>query len=300
MPGMILLKPGNRILEETFRSQLMAEGKREAVDVRLNDFDDVKYRVCVEKDDLDTLKFSMSLPCWEDIKAKGGEDALKEIYGEWVVEPETGFEISLAIKIPEVKDKEKAVESLQLMKSKITGSIFNYYFNGLRNKEARENHKVSIRSDTVVYFVPRDDRCILIFSIDFNERVDKEIAKVFMNELQTARRTMQQAPPVNFSVEPPNELSEFGVTSSEGGLGYLSFAILPSHVKNEAQMQAATDVLQSFRTFIQYHIKAAKTYFHTKMRKRVVELQKVLNRAKEMEGAKKEKKTAGGKTFKRS
>ena len=61
MPGMILLKPGNRILEETFRSQIMAEegATREGTDVRLCDFDDVSYRITVEKDDLDTIKFSM-------------------------------------------------------------------------------------------------------------------------------------------------------------------------------------------------------------------------------------------------
>jgi actin related protein 2/3 complex subunit 2 len=50
--------------------------------------------------------------------------------------------------------------------------------------------------------------------------------------------------------------------------------------------------------FFRYHIKASKTHFHTKMRKRVIELQKVLNRAKE-DAPKKEKKTAGGKTFRR-
>jgi hypothetical protein len=59
MPGMILLPPGNRILEQTFRSQILPEEQQEPTDVRLCDFDDVSYHIHVDKDDLDTIKFSM-------------------------------------------------------------------------------------------------------------------------------------------------------------------------------------------------------------------------------------------------
>lgn len=302
MPGMILLKPGNRILEECFRSQIMAEdGKREAVDIRLCDFDDISYRVTVEKDDLETMKVSMGCPCWHDIKDKGGELSLKSNYGDWTVDPETGYEISLNIKIPEIKDKDAAIDNLQLMKSKIVGSVFDYYLSGLQNGEKREKHKFSPRGDTEVFFVPGDDRCVIIFTLDFSEAVDKEIAKVFLSELQSTRKKMQQAPPTAWFGDGnvPMEIRDnFGDVN--GGLGFLSFAVLKSNVKSDKHRAAIVDTLQSFRTFLQYHIKASKTHFNNKMRKRVVELQKVLNRAKEVEGTKKEKKTAGGKTFKRS
>jgi len=78
----------------------------------------------------------------------------------------------------------------------------------------------------------------------------------------------------------------------------MTFAILKSHLEKNKQ-EAVIAVLQTFRTYLQYHIKCSKSYFHSRMRKRVVELLKVLNRAK-VPDMKKEKKTAGGKTFKRS
>jgi len=77
----------------------------------------------------------------------------------------------------------------------------------------------------------------------------------------------------------------------------MAFAILKSHLEKGKQ-EAVVAILQTFRTYLQYHIKCSKSYFHSRMRKRVAELVKVLNRAK-VPDLKKEKKTAGGKTFKR-
>ena len=58
--------------------------------------------------------------------------------------------------------------------------------------------------------------------------------------------------------------------------------------------------LSLFRNYVQYHIACAKSYFHSRMRHRVRELLKVLERAKAVKkDSKKEKKTASGKTWKR-
>jgi len=54
----------------------------------------------------------------------------------------------------------------------------------------------------------------------------------------------------------------------------MSFAILKSHLEKGKQ-DVVIAVLQTFRTYLQYHIKMAKSHFHSKMRKRVVELIKV-------------------------
>lgn len=47
-----------------------------------------------------------------------------------------------------------------------------------------------------------------------------------------------------------------------------------------AKRAKTANALQSFRTYLQYHIKCAKSYFHSRMRKRCNDLLKVLNRAK--------------------
>lgn len=301
MPGMILLEPGNRILEETVSSQIMPEdpeAKRENIDVRLCDFDDVSYRVQVEKDNMDVMKLSMNLPCFHQIDEKGGKAAVAKYYPEFAGEAEVGFDITLHIKLDDVKDKEKTVKKLALMKSNITGGVFDHFFSALLDgKPVEKGFKFDLRGDTTVYFCPRDDRVTVIFSVDFTEHVDKTVAKVFLQEFVDARKKIGRAPPCAWGPSAPNELSEFGVSGEGQQLGYISFAIMKSHLE-KGKKEVVIGVLQTFRTFLQYHIKCSKSHFHSRMRNRVRELLKVLNRAK-VEDQKKEKKTAGGKTFKR-
>lgn len=298
MPGMILLQPGNRILEECVRSQIMAEEKRDGIDVRLCDFDDVSYRVQVDKDKNDLMKLSMGLPCFHSIEDYGGKAAIEKYYGEYKASAEVGYDITLQIKLDQVAEKEAAIKKLQLMKANITGGVFDYFFQALLDGQKKSQLKFDLRSDTTVYFCPRDDRVTVIFSVDFKEHSDKVIAKVFLQEFVDARKKIGRAPPCAWGANPPNELADFGVRENQGNLGYISFAVMKSHL-DKGKKETVINVLQSFRTFLQYHIKCSKSHFHSKMRKRVVELLKVLNRAK-MEDKTKEKKKAGGKTFKRA
>jgi actin related protein 2/3 complex subunit 2 len=297
---MILLEPGNRILEETVASQIRGGEKREAVDVRLCDFDDVSYRITVDKDAMDVMKVSMNLPCYYQTDKLGAEAALQNTYKDHIVDAEVGFSLTLAVKLNEVKDEDKdaLIKNLSLIKSNITGGVFDYFFSALLADEKKEQFKFDLRGDTTVYFCPRDDRVTIVFSVDFVEHVDKVIAKVFLQEFVDARKKIGRAPPCQWGEKPPTELADFGVTENQGNLGYISFAILKSHV-DKGKKESVIQVLQTFRTFLQYHIKCSKSHFHSKMRHRVRELQKVLNRAK-VEEQKKEKKTAAGKTFKRS
>lgn len=277
MPGMILLEPGNRILEETLASQICPKlgEKADAIDVRLCDFDDVSYRVHADRENLDLLTLSMNLPCYHQTKDHGGEDALKKYYGDWIIEPEAGYDISLGVKISEIVDKEAAVKNLSLIKSQVTGGVFVHYFTALLEGGAPEkNFKFDLRGDTTVYICPRDDRVIVVFSVDFNTEVDKVIAKVFLQEFVDARKKIGRAPPCKWNANPPEELHEFGVTENQGNLGYISFAILKSHV-DKGKIENVTGVLQTFRTYLQYHIKCSKSHFHARMRLRVRELLKV-------------------------
>ena len=70
---------------------------------------------------------------------------------------------------------------------------------------------------------------------------------------------------------------------------------LAEDVETAAQRAAAGAALALFRDYLMYHLKAAKTYLHARMRRRAEDLQRVLNRA--LPPAEGDKKTAGGKPF---
>ena len=73
------------------------EAKREHIDVRLSEFDDVNYRVVITKENPEAMQVSMQLPCWSDIKDFGGEEALKAYEGLVASSPAAGYDVTLDI-----------------------------------------------------------------------------------------------------------------------------------------------------------------------------------------------------------
>jgi len=279
--------------------------KSKPIEIKLCDFDQVSYRIAVLPDSRD-MTVSMSIPCYSDIAGKGAEAAFKASFGEAVTTPTDGYSVSVMYNIealPEAK-REETVTKLKNMRGVVLGGPFKYFYTRLSKGEENEHFKFDLRSDTTVYFAPDKDRVTTIFALDFNERVDKVVARVFLNEFVDARKTIGFAPPVTWGVQPPSELQKWGITENKGGtLGFISFPILKTHVPNEAQIDKIVAVLQTFRNYVQYHIKCSKSYFHSRMRARCGALLKVLNRAKVEDPEKdktKGKKTISGKTFRRA
>jgi actin related protein 2/3 complex subunit 2 len=72
--------------------------------------------------------------------------------------------------------------------------------------------------------------------------------------------------------------------------------LFPRHFESVELREKVIDQLQMFRNYLHYHIKCSKAYMHSRMRTRVSEFLKVLNRAKP-ERQTTEKKTISGRTF---
>ena len=267
-------------------------------------FPSVSYRVVVDAAALGHMKVSMALPCWNTIKEKGGLAARDRIYGSLVqAQPEQGYDITLAVELdalPAGETQATLTDKIAKFKCNIVGGAFDYYFDNLvagKPPASQEGSKFNLRNDTTVFFFPRADRVTVVYSLEFNDRVDAAIAKVFIQEFVDARRKMGAAPPCSFGVNPPLELKEFGITEPTGNLGFISFAVLKTHLDG-GRKEKVINVLTTFRNYLQYHLKCSKSYFHSRMRARVVSLLKMLNRAKvENPDEKKEKKTMTGKTF---
>ena len=71
--------------------------------------------------------------------------------------------------------------------------------------------------------------------------------------------------------------------------------LFPRHLTPQRRDESISHI-QTFRDYFHYHIKAAKAYMHSRMRRRVADFLKVLNRA-QPEAEEKEKKTASGRSF---
>lgn len=158
------------------------------------------------------------------------------------------------------------------------------------------------RDEEAIFVQAAKDRVTVIFSTVFREETDRIFGKVFLQvrptcllvgtlifniltiqEFVDARRlpTIQNAPQVLYSNRnPPLEIQHVPGLQSHEDIGYVTFVLFPRHFANPTVSAATISHIQLFRDYLHYHIKCSKAYMHSRMRHRVAEFQKVLNRAK--------------------
>ena len=104
-----------------------------------------------------------------------------------------------------------------------------------------------------------------------------------MQEFVDARRLpqIQNAPQVLFTNrDPPLEIRQVPGLRNSDDIGYVTFVLFPRHFTNPNVAAGTISHIQLFRDYLHYHIKCSKAYMQSRMRHRVSEFQKVLNRAK--------------------
>jgi len=311
---LILLEKGNRILYEaahsTFERILVGDPNTEEkleilpMEVKFCDFDGTRMRVLILPEDKGFMTISLYIPCWEDLVTHGVLDYLKVVYGDLVGAVEAEYNFTLKVNLATLPAAyEPLATKISNLKFHALGAPFQKYFKALATGKAIPSGRVRLTEDTTIYFSSKNDRCIVIYSLNYKEKFDEVLARVFLSSMFDVKRTektLGPAPSISYDAEaPPNEMKQdFNVQIKEGNCGFLSLAILPRHVTSQDKIDQAADSLQHFRTYLSYHIKCSKTYFHSQMRKRVKELLQVLNRAKSAdEDVGKKKKTASGRTF---
>lgn len=293
---MILLEINNKILEEVLTTRF-AGGKFESVDITIADFDGVQFHISNPDGEKSKLRVSISMKFYKDLQKYGADELLKKIYGDFLVTPEQGYDVSLVFDLENLpQDKDELIKRVAMLKRNCFASVFEKYFDYQAEGSGGEKHAViNYRDDETMYLQAKEDRVTVIFSTVFKDDDDVIIGKVFMQEFKEGRRASQTAPQVLFSHrDPPRELAGTGAKTGDN-IGYITFVLETRHTKPAAR-ENTINLIHTFRNYLHYHIKCSKAYLHSRMRARTTEFIKILNRAKP-EPKTTEKKTITGKTF---
>ena len=235
---------------------------------------------------------------FEDLKNFGAEAILDEVYSGLVTATEPGYDLTISVNLDSLPDKPDVVaKKFSELKRNIVGAPFTQCFNALLDGTSGELPPIRIdfRERETIYIVPGKGNVAIIFAFDFPDPTDAAIARVFLQEFSEVRK-VNGAPPTNFGRDPPRELKGMELREADTAIGYLTFSILDSSIKG-GKLHSVVTLLGGLRDYVNYHIKASKTYLHTRMRSQCNSLQQVLNRAKPE--TVKEKKLISGKTFTR-
>ncbi|KAF9357943.1 hypothetical protein BGX26_002793 [Mortierella sp. AD094] len=310
---MILLDYHNRIIEDTLKARFNPENKPKPLDMNIVDFDGVSYHLSTLDDQDTKLVLSIRWKCWPELVKYGATDVLRREYSQWIVNPEQGYDFTLQFDLEKLgADPEDVIRKVSLLKRNAMAAPFERAFDAqaLAEKEDTWDPSTSqlmtipYRDGEVIYVQNQQDRVTVIFSTLFKEETDRVFAKVFLQEFVDARKSakpqLQHAPQVIYSHrEPPLEIRHVpGLLDSES-MGYITFVLFPRNFAPGAVREETISRIQIFRDYLHYHIKCSKAYMHSRMRARVSEFLKVLNRAKpEIQAS--EKKLASGRAFRRA
>jgi len=306
---MLKLEPQSAILEEALGARLI-DGKREPCEVSCADFDDALFKLVVLPGQESVLTLHAKLPCYDTLLEHGGARCLETTFAGLVTQPEQGYDVALSVNADECAAPTETLRKLARIKRHLVGAPFEAAFEALVNGTARDLPVARLpwRRGESAYIVAgndpasRDswDRVTVIFAVDFREETDKAYARVFLQQFQERARALGGAPPCVFSEgsRPPREIQSVGAEAPSIA-GYVSFVIFRSHVATPQKLEKTCDLLVGFRNYVHFHIKAAKTNMHMRMRRKVASWIQVVNRAVLTSDKPREMKTAGGKTFTR-
>ncbi|KAF8526836.1 arp2/3 complex 34 kDa subunit [Hysterangium stoloniferum] len=302
---MILLESHNVIIQTTLAEKFT---KPSSLDVQFVDFDGVRFHLSTP-DRKTLLVLSMSMRCWPELVQYGANDILEREYGQYLSKDvESQYNVTLQIDTdqipPEGDAREALIKSISLIKRNALAAPFERAFQEQKAFEAQGDGlgklmAIHYRDEEAIYVQAAHDRVTVVFSTVFKEETDRVFGKVFLQEFVDARRlpTIQNAPQVLYSSrDPPLEIRDVQGLAHGDDIGYVTFVLFPRHFQRPDIAESTISHIQLFRDYLHYHIKCSKAYMHSRMRHRVSEFQKVLNRAK-TEVATTEKKTISGRTM---
>lgn len=314
---MLLLEYHNLLLKSILTERFSGSAPS-SIDQVISDFDGVTFHVSTPESKTKVL-ISISIKCFSDLLQHGAQGVLEREYGGYITETEAGYDFSLLIDLENLPSDPEAREDLirrvSLLRRNTMAAPFEKAID-THHQLAEASSSLSpetapsatqsevmvirYRDEEAMYIQASHDRVTVIFSTVFREETDRVFGKVFLSEFVDARRrAIQNAPQVLYRNDPPLEIRGVpGVGEVQGDVGYITFVLFPRHLTRQRREESISHI-QTFRDYFHYHIKAAKAYMHSRMRRRVADFLKVLNRAKPEaeEGEKKERKTATGRSF---
>jgi len=291
---MILLEHANKIIVETLKSR-KESGRTDALDVTIADFDGVTFHISSPGNESKEITISVATKCLNDLKANGLDAAMNAQYKKFLTTTESTFDVSL--KIPDVSAIDEAdITLVSLIKRNILAVPLQ---KGL-GSAAGKIIELHYRGDEAIYIKPDGaEQATLVYSIQFKDPGDVIFAQVFLQEFADVRRKMTNVPALTYTKEPPGELKGIRGLKEGADVGYVTMVVFKNHLA-ERQKEKTIDLILTFRDYLHYHIKCSKAYLHTRMRKRVADLLKILNRAKPEKDEKDViKRTFQGKAFNR-
>mmetsp|Transcript_113526 Transcript_113526/g.316164 ORF Transcript_113526/g.316164 Transcript_113526/m.316164 type:complete len:342 (-) Transcript_113526:97-1122(-) len=158
-----------------------------------------------------------------------------------------------------------------------------------------------VRRLETCWIVCKPDRVLVIMSVHLDDEVDVALGRAFCQEFaETGRKPGDFSLPCSFN-EPKDVPSDLrGVAlESPPNVGFLTLTLSDQCVRKatEERLQALARPVMTFRNFFHFHLKHAKSFLHSRLRKKIESWQAQLSGARRATRGKELRRLATGKVF---
>jgi hypothetical protein len=136
-----------------------------------------------------------------------------------------------------------------------------------------------LNNKNVLHLIPLKDRVQLLYGIDFSQDTDISLARIFLQELEEAKRHVKNCIDARVYYEKdmiPNDILKVDQPKKYSN-GLVVFDLFTKNYKTIANK---LNYFITFREYIQFHIHSIKTFLHIRMNKKGKELENKLNSCK--------------------
>ena len=188
----------------------------------------------------------------------------------------------------EIEELEKKLESyakvtsekFSLFRVKLYASVIQQMLEDVKNKKPTKLFSYHLNRDNILYILPSEDRVELIYGITFLQDTDISLAKVFLQELEEAKRHVKNCLDAKVYVKTdkdiPNDITKIDLPGNYSN-GLVVFNL---YIKDITQIVKKLNYFVNFRQYIQFHIHSIKTFLHIRMNRKGKEIENKLNSCK--------------------
>ena len=128
-----------------------------------------------------------------------------------------------------------------------------------------------LNEKNIVHMVPLKDNVMLVYGVDFQQKTDQSLARVFLQELKEAKNHVKNCINGNVYVEldetPKNIMQIDNPKKYSNGL-----VVFNLFVNKFDTMKKFLNYFITFREYVQFHIHSIKTFLHIRMNRKGKEL----------------------------
>lgn len=303
-------------------TQTLIEGK----DIAEQDFQDFEVSCSVYSGE-GTLQLNIKYPFLAAVLQNGSQALLERVWGglplKLAVQPE---QLEVSVETASLGEdaalRERCARQLLLTRVfLIIGPLVDKLI-WLRDATAGGNRNTTVVNTGTVppilclqlrqlehcWIICKADRVLVIFTVHLDDDGDVALGRAFCQEFsETNRKPSDSTLPCSFTEfkEPPADLAEWvkqtGQQVPTVNVGFLSLTLSDQCVRgaSEERLHALAIPVMTFRNFFNFHLKNAKSYLHSRLRKRMEGWQQSMARAKRAprKGKEETRRTYGGKVF---